>query len=444
MDSITARSIFIAACVAVVGCFDMTLRIRRKKTRLLSACVLGTVLAYGLITVGKILLRPGGHAGAQVMACAFVLVIIGWSVLFGPWSAKTKAAVLGFFVFWVSFAILMEDTPQDRLLRVVAALVALIPACIWCGLFLRYHTEKISRVLMMFFGGMLSTVPILFYDALVRSGTEFEFFLFRIIPQNFSATSQSFVTGQLGVTTSVHRGVLVSLLSFFIVGLIEECSKVWVIKRNGETMFSSVNEAIELSIIVAIGFAFAENVINPSYFMSFVRDYLLLPDTPQIGAFVSNVAGRSILTSMVHILSTGVFGYFYGRAVFAASILQEERKQGIPLVFLQKAESILHVKMVDLYRWMMWWAGMLSAIALHGAFDFLVTIPDILPGQPRSLGELLGISNSFLGAFPLLMFPALFYVVGGFWLLTRLFEERENEEERGHLVRVEAFVGGNA
>jgi hypothetical protein len=65
-----------------------------------------------------------------------------------------------------------------------------------------------------------------------------------------------------------------------------------------------------------------------------------------------------------------------------------------------------------------------------------VTLPDVLPGNPRTLGALFGSSpDSPLHYFSLLLFPSLLYVVGGFWFLTGLFMSRENEKEmpRGNI-----------
>lgn len=426
--------------VAGVACIDLRQRMRHGRSNILFAAVLGTVLSLGLIHFTRLLLDPAFTDSTHLMAVGLVMLLLGWSLLFGPWEASIKATALGMFVFWIAFAILIREEPERQLLHLIATAVALVPAGIWCALFLRYHTERVSYVLMMFFGGMLSTVPILFYDALVHRGAEMQFFLFRIVPESFSLTSQSFVSGQLGMAASVNQTVMSTFIMFLIVGIIEEGSKGWVVKRNGEKVFTSINDALELSIITAIGFAFAENIINPSYFMGFVRDYLLVPSRPDIASFLSNVAGRSVLTSMVHIVSTGVLGYFLGRAVFAHSILQQRTTEGASLWLLRELEAIFRVPAASFYRVAMLVCGVLCSVLLHGAFNFLVSFPDLLPGRPQTLGALLGMEGGMLDAFPLLLFPALFYVVGGFWLLTHLFESRENDEDRGHVVEVQTFV----
>jgi hypothetical protein len=85
--------------------------------------------------------------------------------------------------------------------------------------------------------------------------------------------------------------------------------------------------------------------------------------------------------------------------------------------------------------------GYLLAILLHAMSNFLVSLPDILPGNPRTLGDLFHAPpGSPLQYFALLLFPTLFYVVGGFIVLTTLFLRKENMQEHGRLVQADAFV----
>jgi hypothetical protein len=85
--------------------------------------------------------------------------------------------------------------------------------------------------------------------------------------------------------------------------------------------------------------------------------------------------------------------------------------------------------------------GLLSAVILHGMFNFLVTLPDLLPGNPRTLGDLLGSNpDSALHYITLLIIPSMFYVVGGFWILSILFYKKQCMKERGVLVETDQFV----
>lgn len=435
------KSAIVLCALLALASVDIIRRVQNKPTHLFFATVLGTSLSIGLIRTVALFLRPGTQENPYAMALALLLVVLCWKALFGPWEVQTKLTMLGTFLFWISLHLFWDDTPKEHLVRLIAAATALVPAVIWCMLFLKYHRERLSAVCLLFLAGMLSTVPILFYDTLVRRGVEMQFFLFRIKPESFNATAQNFVTGQLaggGQTTSL---LLATLLSFVFVGLIEEVSKYWVLSRSAKQLFVSIDDVMQLSIIAAIGFAFAENVINPVYFSSFVEDYLLHGAAPDVMGFLSNVLGRSVLTSMVHIVSTGVLGYFLGLAIFADPVLAGRHARGSMHRVLHVLQRVLRLREVSIFRVQMLVTGLLSAVLLHGLFNFLVTLPEILPGQPRSLAELIGSSApSILDAVPLLLIPAMLYVVGGFWLLTSLFLRKENMTEYGHLVLQEALV----
>jgi RsiW-degrading membrane proteinase PrsW (M82 family) len=434
------RLLTVLVVVGVCAGIDLRMRSRGRRLKLLPGCVLGSVLSLAIIQIATLFAGPEAVESPYAMALALIALFLAWKALFGPWDPAMKAAVLGTFLFWIAFHILAQQEPAARTIHLISMALALVPAAVWCGLFLKYHAERASTILLMFFSGMLSTVPILFYDLLVRGGAKFQFFLFTITPESFSRSSHSFVSGQLALGGGVQSLVWTTLVSFLIVGVIEELSKYWVLNHSGRTAFRSIDDALEMAILVAIGFAFAENVVNPVYFGGFVREYLMNTGSPDVLGFLSNMLGRSILTSMVHILSTGVIGYFLGLAVFAEPYLVEQRSHGKKFAWLTRLEAIFQVKQILIFRILMISAGIAIGVLLHAGFNFMVTLPDILPSHPETLGDLFGISMPLLQKIPLLIFPSMLYVVGGFWLLTSLFLRRENMEDRGHPVVTEVFV----
>lgn len=441
LDLFTQKTLLVLCAIAALASVDLIRRWKHKPTHLLFATILGTTLSLGLIVTSNLFLQPGIQENPYAMAFAVLVIIIGWRALFGPWEVQTKATLLGTFLFWITLHLFITDDPDTRLAHAIAAVSALIPATVWCFLFLRYHRERISAVLLMFFSGMLATAPILFYDALVRHGVELQFFLFRIEPESFSQASQSFVSGQLAETGQVQNMVVSAIISYIIVGFIEEVSKYWAVVHSARKIFSSIDDVLQLSIVVAIGFAFAENIINPAYFTSFVQQYLLNGSTRDVMTFLSNVLGRAVLTTMVHIVATGVMGYFLGVAIFAGPYLAERHAHGKAYRFLAFVHRILRLREVSVFRVQMMITGLASAIFIHGLFNFLVTVPDLLPGNPHTLHDLLGASSpQFLDAIPLLLIPALLYVVGGFCLLTHLFLVKDNMVERGFVVTKEVMV----
>jgi hypothetical protein len=123
------------------------------------AFVLGTLVTWILIAFKRSFFETGVGQDPFLMALGVTCVVIGWRFLFGPWTASIKCTVLGTFIFWVSYAILRFESRDQLLATAIAAVVALIPVFIWCWLFLRYHRQRLPIVLLAFFAGMLSTVP---------------------------------------------------------------------------------------------------------------------------------------------------------------------------------------------------------------------------------------------------------------------------------------------
>ena len=391
--------------------------------------VMGTIITFALIGFERAILTT--QLGQDPFAVTFGLVclIIAWRFLFGPWHPRVKAFVLGTFIFWVSMHIVFRESQTEQIAHMLAAMIALIPAVVWCLLFLGYHRQRLSMVFLMFFSGMLSTAPILLYDKILRSGLELQFFLFRIVPQSFTQSSNSFVAGRLAGVSGYQSTILATLVSFLLVGLIEEMSKFWVLKESGGKSFRSIDDVIQLGIIVAIGFAFAENVLNPNYFLQFVKEHLV--GQPDWSGFLGNFFGRSILTTMVHIVSTGVMGYYLGLSIFTESVLRDEEVAGTPVFMPRFLHYFFRLPEEEVFRREMLIFGATIAILLHGLFNFLVTLPSLLPGSPRTIGELVGASDgSPLHYIAILVIPALFYVVGGFWLLSAMFASKQNGKTR--------------
>ncbi len=436
------RTLIVLAGVGMLMCLDLSARVRHQRTRYGLGVVIGTILAFGLLKVTQMIMSPELPKQGETIALGVFLIVVTWRLLFGNWDSRTKATVLGTFVFWIFYHMLSGEDPATRTAHLIAIGTAIIPAIIWCLLFLPYHKERLSIVFTMVFAGMLSTIPILFYDSLVHTGAELHFFLFRIAPESFSANARLFVSGYWPGIAPLQSSLLSMFLSFILVGVIEEGSKLWILWRSGRQYSASIDDVMQMAVLVAIGFAFAENVTSSGYFLGFVRQYLLTPGQQDWGSFLGNVAGRSILTSMVHIASTGIMGYYVGLGLFAGPILKEQHAAGIRYRIFEWIHDVLGIPKRDLYRRMKILTGFAIAIFLHALSDFLVSLPDALPGNPRTVGDLLHSSpGSPFNFVALLLLPTLLYVVGGFSLLTYLFQRKENMKERGHLVEMEEMIG---
>lgn len=424
----------VLAAVAVLTAMHLTRSMTERWARYALGVVIGTILSFGLMKVAQVVMSPETPKQGQAIAVGVFFLFLTWRLLFGPWDSRTKATVFGTFLFWILVHMLAVETPAERIAHLIAIGTALVPAVVWCLLFLPYHTERLSIVFCMLFAGMLATIPILFYDALVNGDAELHFFLFRVAPDSFNVTVRSFVDGEWPGLSPLPSTLLTMVLSFTLVGILEEGSKLWVLWRAGRQYTTSIDDMMQMAVLVAIGFAFAENVTSSGYFLKFVREFLLTPGQRNWAAFFGNVAGRSILTSMVHIVSTGLMGYYVGLALYGGRSLQSKQIPTVRYRLLQLCHDFFALPQRFLYRRLMILTGLAVAIFLHALSNFLVSLPDALPGNPRTLGDLLNAGpDSPLRFIALLLPSTLLYVVGGFSLLTYLFQRKENMKEMGHI-----------
>lgn len=304
-------------------------------------------------------------------------------------------------------------------LSLTLILVALIPVLVWLYVFYRKQPEKKTYVALTFLAGMMSVLPIKMYEKywdtaifkvehfnLFQSVSELintpslakllayitvdiivagflflfvaimMFFLEVLSGDNTIKTFKNkFIIALESPLFFVSIGAMMGIFTYFaaswsalslvyfvvVVGMLEEFVKHLVVRFSDEFKIHSVNDAIEFSIIVALGFAFVENVL---YF----HDPLTSAFTG--GQFVAFLALRSFISVAAHVIFSAVFGYFYGRAKMAQRIYNqvEYRKH----VVIEKLHQALHCKASTLFHEEQMMVGMLSAMILHAIFNGLL------------------------------------------------------------------------
>jgi len=150
---------------------------------------------------------------------------------------------------------------------------------------------------------------------------------------------------------------------FIIIGMLEEYIKHLVLRFADDDKINSIDDAISFSIIVALGFAFVENIL---YLQNFWNAGFY-----SIVQFIIFVALRSSISVIAHVCFSAILGYFYGIAHFAKIIYKQEvqeRKHPF-LVFLHK---ILHLKASTLFHEEKMMEGMIVAMGIHAAFNSLL------------------------------------------------------------------------
>ncbi|MCT4592101.1 MAG: PrsW family intramembrane metalloprotease [Candidatus Gracilibacteria bacterium] len=287
-------------------------------------------------------------------------------------------------------------------------ILALIPSIVWAFIFCRKHKERAGVVLWTFFVGMLSAVIVLAYQYFW--GTKFNLGFFSVEALNFAENIDSNFT----------NSILVSFLVFMSVGLMEEYLKHWVVKKADHDFFRSVDDVIELSIIAALGFAFLENV---GYFF---RQILTTGGEGVMGLFLI----RSTLVVFIHILCSGIYGYFYGRGYFSKPIYEDEKLHGKKLYIPKIMHKLFHFKEEVVYHDEMTSLGLIVSVLLHGFYDFALDIN-------MSLGEIL--SLSFLNNIELFHIIPPIILVFGFYALNQMLEDEEDQKEFGKKIIIEDY-----
>jgi RsiW-degrading membrane proteinase PrsW (M82 family) len=268
----------------------------------------------------------------------------------------------------------------------VTILLAAFPAIIWGFIFYRKDPVYRPKARQTFLLGMTAVVPILLYK-----------WSWQYLPQiNVFNYTNNFQADLFDFTPYLYLPVG-TLLAFMFVGVIEEYMKNLVVRHADHGFFRNIDDAIEFSIISALGFAFVENILYFYYIWTYQGTEIL------IVSFVF----RAIFSTFAHILFSGIFGYFYGVAYFAEPIWSEEQRKNRTW-FVRAIHRILHFKANRVFATEKVTEGLLIAVVLHGAFNIMLEMN--------------------------LTFFMIPFLVFGYSFLDYLFKQKENLKAYGHLV----------
>ncbi|PIZ73298.1 hypothetical protein COY07_02115 [Candidatus Peregrinibacteria bacterium CG_4_10_14_0_2_um_filter_43_11] len=288
--------------------------------------------------------------------------------------------------------------------QIIIFLIAAIPAIIWMYLFLRKHNTNKWLALFTFLGGMLAAKLIIVYQGYWDETVNLVFF------------KVSLVDFRSNIEAMVVNAALATFVVFLGVGAMEEFLKFWIMRFINQRFFKSIDDVIELAIVAALGFAFFENIL---YFISQWGNL-------STGNFMVFALFRTTIVTMVHLLCSGVLGYYYGMAFFASPMLkiQQMKQKRHPILHFLK--RVLHLKKSHIYHDEMMLIGLVSAMVLHAIYDFVLSI-----------------NLTFFG-FPLYLPIVLLYFFGGYAYLSRLFRKKDLNLKLGligtHIMPKEDFV----
>ena len=274
----------------------------------------------------------------------------------------------------------------------LSSVLAFVPIFLWGFHFLKKHPEVRKLVILTFIGGAVSVTPLLIYK----------------FSWNFFPWINAFIwTRNLNVDILGFSHLMIVpfsvLVTFMLIGVVEEVSKIMSVKFIDRNFFRSVDDAIEFAIIAALGFAFVENII---YFYNIVSvrgfEQLLFP-------FVF----RSLFSTFAHVMFSGIFGYFYGVAHFAKPILMKEMRENRHPV-LKYLHKHFHFKKTVMFHEEKILEGLLVATLLHAFFNISLEME-----------------------WTFIIVPFLF---GGYVTLNHLIEKKENMKEYGKLSKVRTSI----
>ena len=242
---------------------------------------------------------------------------------------------------------------QDDWIRLgIMVLLAALPAIIWSIVIFSGRKSARLPLLLAFFLGTLTVVPIIFlYDYIYVMFPMLD--LDAVIAENITQ-----------VAAAAMAGLIVAVI-------LEEIVKSGVVRFIGRTRIGiqTINDAVKYAILAGLGFAFTENIF---YFY---------------GAWVSSgIAGllpllifRSIFTVCMHMGASGVFGYFYGVAKFSRPIMEAKLFTGEHSKGVQLLSKILGTDEAKAFAELTMAKGLLVAILIHASFNTMMQYEQFFP-----------------------------------------------------------------
>lgn len=265
-------------------------------------------------------------------------------------------------------------------------LLACVPALIWGYIFYKKNPEDKRLTVLTFIAGALAVFPILIYKA-----------TWQFLPWlNVFRLAEPYREDMINISALISLPLSV-IITFMLVGIIEEAVKLFAVKLTDDDEFKSIDDSIEFFILAALGFSFIENIL---YFYN-----IWLTQGPY-DLFLPFLF-RSSFSTFAHLMFSGILGYYYGIAHFAKPILQEEIRANRRhwTVLLHKLFSWRKTRLFHEEKIL---EGFLIAIGLHAIFNVLLELS--------------------------LTFVIAPFLVGGYITLDYLFEKKENHKNYDKLL----------
>lgn len=276
---------------------------------------------------------------------------------------------------------------NSALLQIVGSItLAIIPTLLWGAIFYVKNPYRRTVVFYTFFLGATAVFPILFYK-----------YLWQFLPWiNAFRYTRGFESDAIGITNIISIPLSV-IITFAIVGVIEELMKHLAVRMVDTELFQDIDDVVEISIIAALGFSFTENIM---YFHNIWVHQgaanLMLP-----------FLFRTIFSTFAHVMFSAIMGYYYGIAHFATPILRQQHT----IVWPRLMERIFGVDDESIYAKQKIAQGFLIAAGVHAIFNIFLEMN-----------------------WTVLLAP---FILLGYLYVNHLFNMKENHKKYGLLTRRE-------
>ena len=283
----------------------------------------------------------------------------------------------------------------------ITFMIAIIPALIWAALFMKKHGENKWLVFLTFIGGIFAAQLILLYKGYWDTSI------------NLIFAKVTLVDFRSNISSMFVSTVLAAFVTFMGIGAMEEFFKFGVMKLINKSFFRSIDDVIMFAIVSALGFSFYENMVYFNNHWGLINAQ----------AFAVLAVSRVTIVTMVHMLCSGVLGYFFGHAYFASPILRLEHAQKKRHQVLIFFKSILHMRKSHLYHDEMITIGLVLAMLLHAVYDFV-------------LSSTVNLSPALITG------TVILYFFGGYYLLVYLIRRKKTKLQLGLLLNAEELSDG--
>lgn len=236
-------------------------------------------------------------------------------------------------------------------LWIISGVLALIPVAIW--LYILFNDKKNDKKMLalVFSGGILAVITVFALQ-----------YVWGLVPE-----IDPFLWVENNITDPKYYYVGI----FIVVGIVEELVKQMMVRYvdNKTVLIQTINDSIRFSLVAALGFAFAENII---YFKTVM---MIAPIQEVIVTFLF----RSIFTACAHMIFSGIFGYFFGIAKFTLDITRHRHWEGKIYLGVHIISRVFKIPYAHAFKEYKILQGLVVAIILHAIFNYLLQMNMILP-----------------------------------------------------------------